>query len=124
MIRICKGTLRAAASRGHSLVKSADADSVEYSRTLLHHRLDLTATLPHDPSAVWIGRFPEWRRSVGLNARPASGCYEFRLTAVVYDPHMQGDPCAGGVVFSAGRFLFIIFFADFLDGYPIPGYIL
>ena len=48
-----------AVSRGQSLVKSADADAVEYSRTLLHHRLDLTATLSHDPSAVWSRRLLE-----------------------------------------------------------------
>ena len=45
----------AAAARGQSLVKLAVVDSVEYSRTLLRRRLDLTATLSHDPSAAWSG---------------------------------------------------------------------
>ena len=63
------------------------------------------------------------RRSVGLNARPASGCYEFRLTAVVYDPHMQGDPAPAVLSFLQVASFLLYFFADFLDGDPIPGYI-
>lgn len=37
--------------------KSADSSSVEYNRTLLQLRLDLPATLPHDPSAGAIDPF-------------------------------------------------------------------
>ena len=87
--------MKPAAPRGQSLVKFAVVGSVEYSRTLLRRRLDLTATLPHDPSAGLVAKryrsLRGWlvvRRSVGLNARPARGSIEFRLTAVVL-PQMQ-----------------------------------
>ena len=53
--------------RGQSLGKSSDVGAVEYSRTLLCRRLNLPATLPHDPSALQC--FLEWRQSPGL--RPA-----------------------------------------------------
>ena len=46
-----------AAPRGQSLGKSSVVSSVEYSRTLLRCRFDLSSTLPHDLSAVWSGRF-------------------------------------------------------------------
>ena len=42
---------------GNLTGKSADAGSVEYSRTLPLRRLDLPVTLPHDPSAFFGGAF-------------------------------------------------------------------
>ena len=41
---------------------------------------------------------------VGLDARPARGCDEFRLTAVFFLwLVLYRVPCAGGVIFLAGR---------------------